>query len=114
MENKDRRERPSTLVFASEDRERGKRSRDLRSLPRDFSGSFYKLGLLKTLLFDRAWVGSASDSNVEGVLYKFHIYIYTLERDILEVYECCVHVCVHVCGCVCVRARVNVCVWGRP
>ena len=32
---------------------------DLRSLPRDFSGSFYKL--LKTFLFDRAWVGSASE-----------------------------------------------------
>src|SRR5688572_9412274 len=29
---------------------------DLRSLPRDLSGSFYKL--LKTVLFDRAWVGS--------------------------------------------------------
>ena len=32
---------------------------DLRSFPRDFSGSFYKL--LKTFLFDRAWVGSASE-----------------------------------------------------
>src|SRR6218665_3500909 len=32
---------------------------DLRSLPRDFSSSFYKL--LKTLLFGRAWAGSASE-----------------------------------------------------
>ena len=32
---------------------------DLRSLPRDLSASFYKL--LKTFLFDRAWVGSASE-----------------------------------------------------
>ena len=32
---------------------------DLRSLPRDMSGSFYKL--LKTFLFDRVWVGSASE-----------------------------------------------------
>src|SRR6218665_1718979 len=32
---------------------------DLRSLPRDLSSSFYKL--LKTLLFGRAWAGSASE-----------------------------------------------------
>src|SRR6218665_3403926 len=32
---------------------------DLRSLPRDISSSFYKL--LKTLLFGRAWAGSASE-----------------------------------------------------
>ena len=32
---------------------------DLRSLPRDVSSSFYKL--LKTLLFGRAWAGSASE-----------------------------------------------------
>jgi len=32
---------------------------ELRSLPRDLSTSFYKL--LKTLLFDRAWSGSASE-----------------------------------------------------
>ena len=32
---------------------------DLRSLPRDLSGSFYKL--LKTFLFDRAWFGSTSE-----------------------------------------------------
>src|SRR6218665_1676684 len=31
----------------------------LRSLPRDLSSSFYKL--LKTLLFGRAWAGSASE-----------------------------------------------------
>src|SRR6218665_1598503 len=31
---------------------------ELRSLPRDLSSSFYKL--LKTLLFGRAWAGSAS------------------------------------------------------
>ena len=32
---------------------------ELRSLPRDLSSSFYKL--LKTLLFGRAWAGSASE-----------------------------------------------------
>ena len=32
---------------------------DLRSLPQDLSGSYHKL--LKTFLFDRAWVGSASE-----------------------------------------------------
>src|SRR6218665_1345091 len=32
---------------------------DLRSLSRDLSSSFYKL--LKTLLFGRAWAGSASE-----------------------------------------------------
>src|SRR6218665_163015 len=32
---------------------------ELRSLPRDLSTSFYNL--LKTLLFDRAWSGSASE-----------------------------------------------------
>ena len=32
---------------------------ELRSLPRDLSNSFYKL--LKTLLFGRAWAGSASE-----------------------------------------------------
>jgi len=32
---------------------------ELRSLPRDLSNSFYKL--IKTLLFGRAWAGSASE-----------------------------------------------------
>src|SRR6218665_1113181 len=32
---------------------------ELRSLPRDLSSSFYKL--LKTLLYGRAWAGSASE-----------------------------------------------------
>src|SRR6218665_7605 len=32
---------------------------ELRSLPRDFSSSFYSL--LKTFLFARAWAGSASE-----------------------------------------------------
>src|SRR6218665_1487281 len=32
---------------------------ELRSLPRELSSSFYKL--LKTLLFGRAWAGSASE-----------------------------------------------------
>src|SRR6218665_2617102 len=32
---------------------------EIRSLPRDFSSSFYKL--LKTFIFARAWAGSASE-----------------------------------------------------
>src|SRR6218665_922215 len=41
---------------------------ELRSLPQDFSSSFYKL--LKTLLFGRDWAGAPLSSYLEGALYK--------------------------------------------
>jgi len=59
---------------------------NLRSLPRDFSGSFYKL--LKTFLFDRAWL--------LGVCVCVFV-------------RMCVFVCVRICVC-CVRACMYVCV----
>ena len=42
----------------------------LRSLPRDFSRSFYRL--LKTFLFARPELGAILSSYLEGALYKCH------------------------------------------
>src|SRR6218665_922746 len=42
---------------------------ELRSLPCDFSSSFYSL--LKTFLFARPGLGALLSSYLEGVLYKF-------------------------------------------
>src|SRR6218665_2708223 len=43
---------------------------ELRSLPRDFSSSFYSL--LKTFLFPRPGLGALLSSYLQGALYKFH------------------------------------------